>query len=168
MSEPYIGEIRMFGGTFAPVGWALCNGSLLPINQYNSLYTLIGTTYGGNGVTNFAVPDLRSRVPMHPNHDHMLGMLGGSEIVTLNVGQLPAHTHVLQADSDNGTTSDPTNALWATSQATKEYLPGNKAGASMDSGALSATGDGLPHENMLPFLSVNFIIALSGTFPPRP
>src|SRR4051812_17720286 len=101
MSDPYIGEIRMFGGTFAPVGWALCDGSLLSINQYDTLFNLIGTTYGGDGQMNFAVPDLRSRVPMHQGNRHMLGEIGGSEIVTLSVSELPAHTHVLLADSDN-------------------------------------------------------------------
>jgi microcystin-dependent protein len=168
MSDPYLGEIRMFGGSFAPAGWAFCDGSQLDIARYDALYSLLGTTYGGVGQTSFNLPDLRSRVPMHQSRDHMLGEMGGSEGVSLTVAQLPAHTHVLQADSDNGTTSDPSNALWATSQATKEYMPGDKANASMNSGALSTTGDSNPHENMLPFLSINFIIALAGIYPPRP
>jgi len=167
MSDPYIGEIRMFGGSFAPVDWAFCDGALLSINQYSALYNLIGTAYGGDGQTTFGLPDLRGRVPMHQGGGRFLAEMGGSESVTLSATQLPVHTHTLLADAENGTTSDPTNAIWATSQATKEYIRNNQATKPMNPGTIGSAGDGLPHENMLPFLSINFIISLAGTTPSR-
>jgi microcystin-dependent protein len=167
MSDSYLGEIRMFGGNFAPAGWALCDGTSLAIAQYSALFNLIGTTYGGDGQVSFNLPDLRSRVPMHQGGGHILGEMSGSEIVTLTNNQLPIHTHTLLADSDNGTTSDPTDAIWATSRATKEYVRGRQAGKPMSGDALTSAGGGQPHENMPPFLSINFIISLSGANPPR-
>lgn len=170
MANPFLGEIRMFAGNFAPLDWALCNGQLLPIAEYTALYNLLGTTYGGDGVTTFALPNLQSRVPIHQGEGaglspYVIGENGGAETVTLTVAQIPAHTHTAQASSADSGSSDPTNNFWASSPATKQYSPGTNA--QMKSGAMGQTGGNQPHDNMLPFLVVNFIIALFGIFPSR-
>lgn len=170
MAEPYVGEIRMFSGNFAPRGWALCDGSLLPISQYTALYALIDTTYGGDGRTNFALPDLRGRLAVHKGTNPQtgtnfsLGQSAGTEQVTLTVNQLPVHTHTALAQAPTaGTAQSPAGAVWAES-ALGPYGagPGTQA---MNAAAVSAAGGGQPHENRMPYLTTTFIIALVGIFP---
>ncbi len=168
MSNPFVGEIRMFGGNFAPVGWAFCDGSLIPISENEVLFNLIGTTYGGDGVLTFALPNLQSRLPMHMGtgaglSSHTIGEQGGVETVTLTVNQIPSHTHVPQADSGSGAQTSPAGNLWANS-ANFPYSA-NAPAAAMDSHALSSDGGSQPHDNMTPFLVVSFIISLFGIFP---
>jgi microcystin-dependent protein len=170
MANPFIGEIRMFAGNFAPKDWALCNGQLLPIAENTALFSLLGTTYGGDGESTFALPNLQSRVPIHQGDGaglspYVIGENGGAETVTLTVAQIPAHTHSAQASSAGSGSSDPTNNFWASSPAAKQYSPATNA--QMASGAMGQTGGNQPHDNMLPFLVVNFIIALFGIFPSR-
>lgn len=163
MSQPFIGEIRLFGGNFAPVGWAFCNGQLLSISQNTALFTLIGTTYGGDGQTTFALPDLRGRLPVHQGGGFTIGQTGGAEQVTLTTNQVPAHGHAISATSTDGTSADPTNATWGESDA-RTYST-SAPDATMHASALGAAGSGQPHDNMMPFATLNFIIALEGVFP---
>jgi len=163
MSSPFIGEIRMFGGNFAPAGWAFCDGSLMFISDNDALFQLIGTTYGGDGQTTFALPDLRSRVPMHVGPGFALAQAAGQETVTLTVSQIPAHSHVPQANSNPGTQSTPTGEVWA--QSTLGQFSAAAPSTSMDPGALGSVGGSQPHDNMVPFLAVNFILSLFGVFP---
>jgi microcystin-dependent protein len=163
MASPFIGEIRMFAGNFAPAGWAFCDGTILPISENDALFALIGTTYGGDGQTTFALPDLRSRVPIHQGNGFTLAQAGGEEQVTLTVNQMPAHTHVPQANSGTGTQSSPAGNVWANS-ANYPYSS-NAPTAAMDPQAISLDGGSQPHDNMIPFLVVNFIISLFGIFP---
>ncbi len=165
MSDPFIGEIRMFGGTFAPMDWAFCNGQLLSISQNDVLYALIGTTYGGDGITNFALPDLRGRAPMHRSNEYPIGQMAGAEKVTPAANQVAAHTHVVRANKATGSQSDPTNAIWA-APATARYSA-NSPSLAMKSSTVQTTGSNQSHENMMPFLVTNFIIALAGLFPVR-
>lgn len=172
MSDCYIGEIRMFGGAFAPVNWAFCDGSTLQISGNEPLYSLIGTTYGGDGISNFKLPDLRGRLPLHmgqgPNlGNRVLGTSFGTETVTLDYTHIPAHTHVISAGGD------------ATTAAPEGNYPGNSFGFSLFSAATpdstmsqssvgpSAANAVLPHSNLMPTLCINFIIALTGYYPPR-
>lgn len=169
----YLGEIKMFAGTFAPVGWAFCNGQLLPISQNTALFNLLGTTYGGNGTTTFALPDLRGRFPMHFGTgtnltQRNLGDVGGAETVTLTEAQMPAHTHTaaVGVDSTVASTDSPQRALPArNASATPAY--GKSSNATMASTAVvvGTAGGGQPHPNMPPFECVNFIIALTGIYP---
>jgi microcystin-dependent protein len=163
MGTPYVGEIRMFAGNFAPAGWMLCQGQLLPISDYDTLFTLIGTTYGGDGQSTFALPNLQSRVPIHQGSGFTLAQTGGEEQVTLTVNQMPAHTHVPQANSGTGTQNSPAGNVWANS-ANLPYSP-NAPSASMDPAAVGLAGGSQPHDNMVPFLVINFIISLFGVFP---
>ncbi len=163
MSTPYIGEIRMFAGNFAPAGWMFCNGAILAISQYETLFSLIGTTYGGDGQSTFALPDLRSRVPMHQASGFVLGQTGGEEQVTLTVNQIPAHAHVPQASSDTGSQTSPAGNVWANSN--RLPFSASSPGAVMDPSAVGSAGGSQPHDNMIPFLGVNFIISLFGIFP---
>ena len=162
MSEPFIGEIRMFGGNYAPMNWALCDGQLLPISQYSPLYSLIGTTYGGDGVTTFALPNLQSRIPLHTSPAYPMGAKAGVETVTLTSQQIPTHTHIPQANSVGDLTA-PGNNFWANSAA-NQFTTG-AANAVMNANAVSSAGNSQSHENMVPFQVVNFIIALVGIFP---
>jgi microcystin-dependent protein len=167
--EPFIGEIRMFGGNYAPRDWAFCNGQLLQISQYTTLFAIIGTTYGGDGRTTFALPDLRGRVPLHPGQGpglsrRSLGQRGGTESTTLSVNQMPSHTHVAQANSGDGDSSTPEGNFWAKSGA--DYHTAYNA--NMSPGAIANTGGSQAHENMQPYLGIHFIIALEGIFPSRP
>lgn len=165
MSEPYIGEIRLFGGSFAPAGWALCDGALLPISEHDALFNLIGTTYGGDGQTTFGLPDLRGRVPMHLGPGYAIGQMAGAESVTLTVNQIPAHTHAAQAASGPGTQSSPVGGVWAASSL-NQYGPGaTNPSIAMAADALSPAGGSQPHDNMMPFVGINFIISLYGVFP---
>lgn len=169
MGSPYIGEIRIFAGNFAPLGWAFCDGSSLAIAQNSALFSLIGTTYGGDGVNNFNLPDLRSRVPVHAGQGtglsaYVLGQSGGEESVTLTTAQIPSHAHVPQGSSNNGTSVDPTNNYWAAS-ATTQFVPGASANATMNPSTLGNAGGSQPHDNMVPFVGLNFILSLFGIFP---
>jgi microcystin-dependent protein len=163
MSDPYIGEIRMFGGNFAPVGWLLCQGQLLPISQFDALFNLIGTTYGGDGQQSFALPNLQSRMPMHQGGGFVLGQTGGVETVTLNTQQLPIHTHAPVANTAGNGTS-PNNQYWA--GYAKTMYSSQTPSAAMAPNALSPSGGNQPHENMSPYQVINFIIATEGIYPP--
>lgn len=162
MAQPYVGEIRIFAGNFAPSGWALCDGALLAISEYDTLFNLIGTTYGGDGQDTFALPDLRSRVPVNMSTNN-IGERSGVETVTLTTNQLPTHTHYVAAASV-GVSNSPTSNFWAASPSIKQF--GNSGAASiMGSGSLQATGGSQPHENRIPYLAVNYIISFFGIFP---
>jgi microcystin-dependent protein len=169
MSNIFVGEIRMFAGNYAPAGWAFCDGGLLPISENDQLFTLIGTTYGGDGQETFAVPDLRGRVPMHfgtgpDGTTYQIGETGGVESVTLTVQQIPNHTHPLTASSSIATQPNVTNNMPAEATLFNPYI--NVAPAvAMASTAIGPSGGSQPHENMQPFLGLNFIIALFGVFP---
>ena len=168
-AQPFIGQIMVFAGNFAPQGWAQCNGQLMPISQYDTLFSLIGTTYGGDGQTTFALPDLRSRVPIHQGQGagpsaYSLGENGGVEAVTLLSSQMPVHSHPAMGNSDAGTSSDPTDGVWA-SGPTNTYIAGASANTNMDPTAISGSGGSQPHDNMLPFMTLNFCIALEGLWP---
>lgn len=164
MSSPFIGEIRMFGGNFAPAGWAFCNGALIPISENDALFNLIGTTYGGDGQSTFALPDLQSRVPVHVGPGFALGQSGGTESVTLTTSQIPAHSHVPLADPNPGTKGGPVGNFWSQNISLNPFA--NVApDTNMDPGALSPAGGSQPHDNMIPFLAVNFILSLFGIFP---
>lgn len=154
----------MVGFNFAPVGWAVCDGSLLSIAQNDVLFNLIGTTYGGDGVNTFALPDLRSRVPVHQGSGFVLGQKAGQESVGLAVGQLPQHTHIAGADANAAVSSDPAGNVWAASNDFYPFAPG-PGDAGMSPQALQPAGNGQSHDNMLPFLTINFIISLFGIFP---
>ena len=168
-ATPYVGQIMAFGGNYAPQGWALCDGSLLPISQYETLFSLIGTTYGGDGQNTFALPDLRSRVLLHQGQgpvlsNYVLGESGGAEAVTLTVGQLPQHLHSAMGNSGAGTSPSPSGALWAGSP-TNIYTAGSAANAAMSATSISVSGGSQPHDNMLPFVTLNFCIAFEGIYP---
>ncbi|WP_274366126.1 phage tail protein [Paenibacillus thermotolerans] len=170
MSDQYVGEIRMFAGNYAPQGWAICDGSTLLINDCEALYTLIGTTYGGDGQTNFKLPDLRGRIPIFAGQNpktgtsYALGQQGGIERVTLTLDQLPEHTHPANAQSNgSGNVNTPVNAFWAASTV-NQYSKAN-ADIVMNSNAISTEGAGQQHDNMMPYLAVTFIIALIGIYP---
>lgn len=187
--DNYIGEIRIFAGNYAPVGWSFCNGSLLSISVNQALFALIGTTYGGDGINTFALPDLRQRIGYHQGtlqggSNYTLGQQSGVANVTLLSSQMPSHTHNLVASSDNATTGDPTNAFLANTNGTtstpppptpypdvKLYttlpLPSGPTtpNVTLDAATLSVTGGTLPHDNMMPYVTINYIIALEGIFP---
>jgi microcystin-dependent protein len=174
--EPLLAEIRMFAGNFAPRGWAFCDGSILSISQNTALFSLLGTTYGGNGQTTFALPDLRGRLPMHPGQGpglspRNLGEQGGVESVTLISTQMPAHTHAVNASGQQGDGVVPDGAVWAVSVDPNSGAPLNNYGATptttMSPQALGVAGGNQPHSNVQPFLCVNFIIALEGIYPSR-
>lgn len=165
MSSPFIGEIRMFGGNFAPAGWAFCNGAILPIDQNDALFNLIGTTYGGDGQTTFALPDLQSRIPVHVGPGFALGQSGGVESVTLTTSQIPAHSHVPQANNAAGTQVSPANGVWASTSPSLNNYSNVAPSVTMDPAACGSSGGSQPHDNMVPFLAVNFILSLFGIFP---
>lgn len=164
MAQPYVGEIRMFAGNFAPAGWMFCEGQLLPISEYETLFNLIGTTYGGDGQSTFALPDLRGRLPIHMGNSFTLAETGGVETVTLTVSQIPAHSHPMLASLDQGNTVNPGgNVLAATATATPYIaIPPT---APLSSQAVSSVGGSQPHTNFQPYLCVDFIISLFGIFP---
>ena len=168
MAEPYIGEIRMFAGNFAPLNWAFCEGQLIPISENDTLYTLIGTTYGGDGMSTFALPDLRGRIPIHMGNGYgsnfTLGEKDGTEQVTLTVQQIPIHTHPVRAQSGPGDTNSPENAVWAKSNF-YQFSDQTDHLVSMSPQEVSGAGGSQPHDNMMPYLCVNFIISLYGIFP---
>lgn len=164
MAEPFLSEIRIMSFVFAPKGWALCNGQLLPINQNQALFSLLGTTFGGDGRVNFALPDLRARTPIHVGSGHTLGERGGEQAHTLSVAELPTHTHVLGASSADGTQVVPAGGMLAKAAPANPYLaPGSLA--PMNPGVITNTGGSQAHLNMQPFLTLSFCIALQGIFP---
>ncbi|MCW2765667.1 MAG: hypothetical protein JWO11_1626 [Nocardioides sp.] len=163
MTDAYLGEIRMFGGTYAPMGWAFCDGQLLAIAANEALYTLLGTTYGGDGQTTFGLPNLGSRMPIGPSPSHPHGEVGGQESVTLTVAQLPVHTHDVRAVDGPASSTVPAGNLWAT-WADTPYST-DAPSVAMDPTGVSVAGSGLPHDNRAPYLGVSFIIAVEGIFP---
>lgn len=167
MGTPFIGEIRLMSFGFAPRNWAQCNGQLLPINQNQALFSLLGTTYGGNGITTFALPDLRGRVPVHAGNTISLGQRGGAETVALTAAQLPAHRHALQSTTDFANASVPGGALPAAKArgGIDVYVPAGSPLVPLNPAAVANTGGSQPHENRQPFETLNFCIALQGIFP---
>jgi microcystin-dependent protein len=164
VGTPYLAEIRLISFNFAPKGWALCNGQMLPINQNQALFSLLGTTYGGNGVTTFALPNLEGRVPFHFGLGFSLGQTGGEAAHTLTLPELPAHTHQANANSGNADQVSPGGNFWAKGAASAySATPDNL----MSPNALGNVGGSQPHENLSPYLTLNFIIALQGIFPTR-
>lgn len=168
MSNPYLGEIRMFGGTFAPAGWAFCDGAIVAISQNDTLFMLIGTTYGGDGEETFALPDLQGRFPMHMGTGpglttRVIGEKSGTESVTLTVNQIPSHTHVPVATSGGGDQRSPAGRIWAASSA-NNYSAG-PPNTAMAPNIVGPAGGNQPHDNMMPFLTISFIISLFGIFP---
>jgi microcystin-dependent protein len=177
MSNPFVAEIRMFAGNFAPTGWALCNGQLMPISQNTALFSLIGTYYGGDGKSTFALPNLQDSAPVGAGQgpglsERFLGEVGGEQAVTLLTTEMPAHSHAVNASTSLGNQTDPANAVWAIAGAIRgggppTYATGQGGAPGMHPQALSITGSSLPHNNMPPYLTVTFMIALQGVFPPR-
>jgi len=171
MSEPFVGEIRMFAGNFAPRGWALCDGQLLAISQNDALFSLFGTIYGGDGRTTFGLPDMRGRVPIHQGHgpglsSRVIGQKAGAERVTLTVNELPSHGHAMQATGEPADSANPGGNLVARSTTMDLYINASQ-NASLASNAITATGGSQSHPNVMPFLCVNFIVALVGIYPSR-
>ncbi|HMM34438.1 MAG TPA: tail fiber protein [Thermoanaerobaculia bacterium] len=164
MAQPYVGEIRMFAGNFAPAGWMFCEGQLLPISEYETLFNLIGTTYGGDGQSTFALPDLRGRVPLHFGNGFVLAETGGVETVTLTVSQIPAHTHAVLASTATGDQVSPAGNVPATSFNVTPYI-NDAANGNFSASAVTSTGGSQPHDNFQPYLCVDFIISLFGIFP---
>ncbi len=169
MTTPYIGQIMLFAGTFAPRGWQVCDGSLLLISQYDVLFALIGTTYGGDGQTMFAVPDLRSRVPVHQGQgsglsNRIIGEVSGTENVTLIATQLPSHTHALQVSSSAATSATPSSGV-TLGAAAEELYSTDSPNASLNPGTITSVGGNQSHTNVQPYLALNFVIAYEGIFP---
>ena len=164
MAQPYIGEIRMFAGNFAPAGWMFCEGQLLPISENETLFNLIGTTYGGDGQETFALPDLRGRIPIHAGSGFILAETGGAEEITLTVNQIPAHSHPLLATSNPGSITAPANGVLAKTTTGFLYINENPTGT-MAATSISPVGGSQPHTNFQPYLCVNFILSLFGIFP---
>ena len=173
MANPFVAEIRIFGFGFAPKGWAFCNGQILPISQNTALFSLLGTTYGGNGQSTFALPNLQDSAPMHPGQGpglslHDLGEQAGVPFVTLLESELPDHSHSLNANTTTATKSLPTGNSFARGASMTPYLaPAGAPTVSMAFQTISPAGGSLPHNNMMPFLTLSFCIALQGVFPPR-
>jgi microcystin-dependent protein len=164
MAQPYVGEIRMFAGNFAPAGWMFCEGQLLPISEYETLFQLVGTTYGGDGQSTFALPDLRGRLPLHQGNGFILAETGGVESVTLTTAQIPAHTHAMLASAVNGDQINPAGNVPAHSFNVTPYINDVPTG-NMNAAAITPIGGSQPHNNFQPYLCVDFIISLFGIFP---
>ena len=164
MGQPYIGEIRMFAGNFAPAGWMFCEGQLLPISENETLFNLIGTTYGGDGQSTFALPDLRGRVPIHQGNSFTLAETGGVETVTLTTNQIPSHGHIAVANTSASGTS-PTGTVWAGNPDLAQFAAPASINVQMSPLTVQNTGGSQPHDNLIPYLAVDFIISLYGIFP---
>jgi len=170
--NPYLGEIRIFSGNFAPKGWAMCNGQLLSIQSNTALFSLIGTYYGGNGTTTFALPDLRGRLPIHQGQGqglspYNIGQIAGNESVTLNIQQLPRHNHNVNTNNGPGTSIHPAGGLLASTTSDKPYTTAASDGSTLNPSAVSFAGNSQPHNNLQPYLCMTFIIATTGIYPPR-
>lgn len=170
MSQPFIGEIRIFAGNFAPAGWAFCDGSLQAISENDALFNLIGTTYGGDGQVTFALPNLACRIPVHQGQgpglqSYIIGQLGGQESVTLNTQQIPIHNHAFLAAGGTGHVSQPEGALLAAHRDDKAFLASTATTGTLAGASVANAGGSQPHENMPPFLAICFIISLFGIFP---
>jgi microcystin-dependent protein len=170
--DPFIAEIKIFAGNFAPRAWAFCDGQLLPISQNSALFSLLGTTYGGDGRTTFGLPDLRGRTPIGPRNgpglsDYALGQRGGAEHIQLNSAQMPSHNHLIRAVTTGGTSTTPTDNLLADSAAFDNEFSDATANTNMSSAMVSSAGGNLAHENRQPFLALNYIICIQGVFPSR-
>ena len=164
MAQPYVGEIRMFAGNFAPAGWMFCEGQLLPISENETLFQLIGTTYGGDGQSTFGLPDLRGRLPIHQGNGFTLAETGGAEEITLTTQQIPVHTHPMLASTDIANNAQPGNAVVATTSTFDFYVDAAPA-ATMGPSSVGPVGGSQPHTNFQPYLCVDFIISLFGLFP---
>jgi microcystin-dependent protein len=170
--DPFIGQITLVAFNFAPLGWAFCTGQLLPIDQNAALFQLIGTIYGGDGQTTFALPDLRSRIPLHQGQgsgtsNYTIGQTGGSENVTLTSDQVPSHTHQAQCFTAGSNSGSPVNALWAQASNDQPYKSNTTGAANMAPGAIGPAGANQPHTNVMAYQALNYIIALQGIFPPH-
>lgn len=163
MSEPFLGEIKIISWNFPPKGWTFCNGQLLPINQNQALFSILGTTYGGDGMQTFGLPNLQGRTPFHVGNGIVLGERGGETSHTLNISELPAHTHTPVASSATAASANPGGGLWANGN--QQAYIGGSPNVAMNPANVTATGGNQPHENMSPYLVLNFIIALQGIFP---
>ncbi len=175
MSDQFVAEIRIFAGNFAPRGWATCDGQIMPIAQNTALFSLLGTTYGGDGRVTFALPNLQGSAPLHPGQggglsQYVLGEITGTPTVTLNQNQIPVHNHLAKANAGGNNQASPVNNVWSTLGGTRSPPPLYAASQNtqMSPSALSVTGGGQPHNNMSPYLALTFIIALQGIFPQRP
>ncbi|MGQ0800602.1 MAG: phage tail protein [Pseudomarimonas sp.] len=164
MAQPYVGEIRMFAGNFAPAGWMFCEGQLLPISENETLFQLIGTTYGGDGQSTFALPDLRGRLPLHQGNGFILAETGGAEEINLTVQQIPSHSHPVLASSAPAADNTPVGKVLAETTASNLYIE-DVTNVNLSPSAVRATGGSQPHTNFQPYLCVNFIISLFGIFP---
>lgn len=164
MAQPYVGEIRIFAGNFAPAGWSFCDGSLLPISENETLFQLIGTTYGGDGESTFALPDLRGRFPIHQGNNYVMAETGGVESVTLTSQQIPSHSHPMLASTSTGTQSGATGNVLASGSSISIYRVGAPSSA-LAPQTIASTGGSQPHDNMQPFVCVTYIISLFGIFP---
>ncbi|WP_321348971.1 tail fiber protein [uncultured Draconibacterium sp.] len=167
MSEPFLAEIRIVGFNFAPRGWAFCDGQILPINQNQSLYSLLGTTYGGDGRTSFALPDFRGRVPVHPGNTISQGQKNGEETHTLSANELPAHDHAVNIENIDGSNIFSGTPALSKAKFESRFATESKGSATMNPNSISNAGGGQAHENMQPSLALNFCIALQGLFPSR-
>jgi len=165
MAQPYVGEIRMFAGNFAPAGWMFCEGQLLPISENETLFQLIGTTYGGDGESTFALPDLRGRIPIHQGNGFILAETGGAEEITLTVNQIAAHSHPFLATTTPGNDPNPQNNVLAEIPGGILLYISDPPSANMNPAAVSSTGGSQPHTNFQPYLCLNFIISLFGVYP---
>ena len=169
MAQPYIGEIRCCGFNFAPVGWAMCNGQLMAISENSALFNLIGTTYGGDGQSTFALPNLQSRVPIHQGslagNNYVMGQIGGVETVTLSTAELPAHSHSIVATSNAATVKRPANTFYAASSSGNNFYESGTALTAIASNTVSSAGGGQPHSNLQPYLTLNWCISLFGIYP---
>jgi microcystin-dependent protein len=163
MGQPYVGEIRIFAGNFPPAGWMFCEGQLLPISEYETLFNLIGTTYGGDGQSTFALPDLRGRVPIHSGNGFTLAETGGVETATLTTAQIPGHSHQAVAFAGAGTNASPSGGVWA--ECSLSPYSSTAPGLAMNAAAVGNVGASQPHNNLIPYLCVEFIISLFGVFP---
>ncbi len=164
MANPFVGEVRLFAGNFAPSGWSFCDGQTLSIAENTALFSLVGTTYGGNGQTTFMLPDLRGRVPVHQGGSYLAGDAGGAESVTLTAAQMPRHTHAMQASTGAASAAHGPSEVLGSSTAMNLYGSG-APNMAMDPNAITSVGGGQPHENMPPFVALNYIIAMYGIYP---